>query len=295
MTDPIYFCVDAGGTRSRGRLYALSGAILAEAVDGQGNASTRFDDAVANITNLWRRLNAAIGRDPLALSNTVFSIGGAGLYDLKARDPFIARCPAFATVFAMSDGYAALIGAGNGRPCALLTVGTGTAGHRLYDDGTSIQRDGWGWLVGDRGSGCWMGTLAMRHMLEVVDGVAAELILAGAMLKEIGGFAALMDDGLDLDAQRLAHFAPIVLRCAQAGCPAAQEIVTQAVGKLAALVATLDCDAVPLYLNGGLADALKPGLALRVGRRIEEAAGDPMQGCFLVARGAAPIERLMFP
>src|ERR1700742_4798749 len=109
---PLYFCVDAGATRSRGRLHDASGAAIARAEAGPANASYDRDGAVASLLDLWRQLNAALGRDPQDLSGVTFAIGGAGLYMPRPRDAFLARCPAFPAIHLMSDGYAALIGAG---------------------------------------------------------------------------------------------------------------------------------------------------------------------------------------
>ena len=291
---PLYFCVDAGATRSRGRLCDGAGAMLASAEAGPANASYDGEGAVASILDLWRQLAGAVGRDDGDLSGVTFSIGGAGLYVEKQRTAFLARCPAFPAIFVMSDGYAALIGAGGGRPSALLTVGTGVAGHRLYADGTSIQRDAWGWIAGDRGSGSWLGTRALRHALAVQDGVAAPSALSAAVMAKIGGVAGLLGGALSgLTAHRVAAFAPLVLDLAAKGCPVASELLSRAVGHLADLVGALDCAEVPLYLNGGLADMMKPLLVERIGRPVEDAAGGPLEGCLLVAQGKAPPERMV--
>src|SRR5690242_12026337 len=162
MTDAsLTFCVDAGGTRSRARIIDREGRSLAEAASGPCNPATLFDKAVESVKDLWAQCAAAIGRRPDESSDVAFALGAAGTY-LHGRDRFLAACPPFASVSAMSDGYAALIGAGKGAPCSLLIAGTGVAGHRLYPSGLSIQRDAWGWIAGDRGSGSWIGQRALR-------------------------------------------------------------------------------------------------------------------------------------
>lgn len=293
--DKIYFCVDAGATRSRGRLYDAAGAALATAEAGPANASYHREQAAASIGELWARLCSAAGRDPADFSSAVFSIGGAGIFIPRVREPFVALCPPFAAIVTMSDGYAALIGAGGGAPCGLLSVGTGVAAHRLFDDGASIQRDGWGWVVGDRGGGCWLGMQALRHAMEVWDGLSPSSALSKAALERFGGAQGLLDGSLaNLDAQRLAAFAPLVLEQAENGCPVAGDILSRAIGYLAALVGVLDCAGAPLYLSGGLAGPLKAKLVARIARDIRAPAGDAMEGCLLVARGDAPPENAIF-
>lgn len=295
MSARLYFCVDAGATRSRGRLYDASGAAIADAMSGPANASYDLRQALASVGDLWVQLAVATARDPEDRSGTVFSIGGAGLYNARARNAFVAELPSFADVLTMSDGYAALIGAGGGKPCAMLTIGTGVAGHRLFDDGTSIQRDAQGWIAGDRGGGCWMGTRALCHAMEVWDGIEPASALSNAVMEKLGGRQGMLDGVLaGLNAHRLAEFAPLVLTQAGEGCPVSAKILSRGVSHLAALVRVLKCEAVPLYLNGGLAGILRPMLVERIGRVVDEALAGPLQGCLLVAEGKAPPEQAIY-
>jgi glucosamine kinase len=226
MTDTLYFCVDTGATHSRGRLYDAAGAALADAEDGPANASCDIDQTMRSLNCLWRKLN--VGGDAADHTAAVLAIGGAWLHMPRAGSVFH-RAPGFASVLAMSDGYAALIGAGGGRPGALITIGTGVAGHRLFADGTPIQRDGWGWITGDRGGGCWLGTRAVRHSLGVRDGIATSSVLSDAVMGHIGGTAGLRNGALsNLTPSRLAGFAPLVLEQATSGCAVAGRTVERA-------------------------------------------------------------------
>ncbi|HEV7909691.1 MAG TPA: hypothetical protein VGP28_01060, partial [Methylocella sp.] len=49
----LYFCVDGGGTRSRGSLLDAQGTALAAAAAGPCNPSTDLARAVASIVDLW--------------------------------------------------------------------------------------------------------------------------------------------------------------------------------------------------------------------------------------------------
>ncbi|HXT08330.1 MAG TPA: BadF/BadG/BcrA/BcrD ATPase family protein [Roseiarcus sp.] len=295
MAGRLYFCVDAGATRCRGRLYDEAATVLANAEGGPANFSYDRPQAMLSITKVWEQLSAAIGHDPDDMAGITLAVGGAGLYVRKQRDAFVEHCRRFGEMAIMSDGYAALIGAGDGKPSALVSVGTGVAGHRLFADGSSIQRDAWGWIVGDRGGGCWLGTRALRHMVETLDGIAPPSALSAAMMESVGGVPGLLEGALsNLNAQRLAAFAPLVLAQAAANCPVASGILSGAVDYLVRLVDVLEVQDAPLYLTGGLAAAMKPMLGKRTGRRIEDASGDALYGCLLVAQGKAPGERTVF-
>ena len=293
VTTNLYFCVDAGGSRSRARVLDAQGKSQAEAASGPCNPATLFDQAVGSIRDLWRQCAALLGRREDETGDVVFAIGAAGTY-LHGRDRFLAACPPFVRISAMSDGYAALIGAGMGEPCSLLIIGTGIAGHRLYPNGLSIQRDAWGWIAGDRGSGSWMGQRALRHFFAVLDGVVASDDLSRAMDKAIGGVDAIQTGWMrDLGPSKLASLAPYVLAQADAGVPAAVRIRDRAIEHLAALIGVISDRATPLYAAGGLAATFRARLEQKAGRQILEPKGDALIGCWLVASGGAPEERVL--
>ena len=228
------FCVDAGGTHSRARLYDAADAVVAQAQAGPCNPSTDLAQAVSSLIALWRDC----ARTPA--DETVLAIGGAGLFARAARQEFLAGIPRFAAATVMSDGYAALIGAGGGKLGALIIAGTGVVAHRLYPDGRSMQRDGWGWIAGDRGSGAWIGQRALRHALAMVDGLVPRDPLGEAVLavlreddRRLGGWL------IGMGPARLAALAPLVLQAAERGEPVAVRIVARAVEHLAALAGTL--------------------------------------------------------
>src|SRR5271155_702481 len=289
----FYFCVDGGGTRSRGRLLDAQGRALAEAAAGPCNPSTDLQRAVASIVDLWSQCGSAIGRRNDQFGGVVFAIGSAGTYIDGGKD-FLAACPPFARSCSMTDGYAALIGAGAGAPCSLLIMGTGIAGHRLYANGWSIQRDAWGWIAGDRGSGSWIGQKALRHLFAALDGVVPQDGLSRAVLGAIGGVDKLREGWMrGPGPERLAALAPLVLDQANAGDQTARRIRERAVEHLAALIGVIASSDTPLYAAGGLVAPLRALLSEKAGRPILEPNGDALTGCWLVATGKAPEERAL--
>jgi len=289
----LYFCVDGGGTRSRGRLLDAQERALAEAAAGPCNPSTDLARAVASIVDLWSQCCSAIGRPNDQFAGVVFAIGSAGTYIDGGKD-FLAACPPFARSCSMSDGYAALIGAGSGAPCSLLIMGTGIAGHRLFANGWSIQRDAWGWIAGDRGSGSWIGQKALRHFFAALDGVVPQDGLSRAVLGAIGGVDKLREGWMrGLGPERLAALAPLVFEQANAGDQTARRIRERAVEHLAALIGVIASSDTPLYAAGGLVAPLRALLSEKAGRPILEPNGDALTGCWLVATGKAPEERVL--
>ncbi len=259
MPGDLIYCVDGGGTKSRVRLVDAAGTSLAESEGGPCNPGTGFDRAVATFNALWRQCAAAAGLDSERLSGIVLSIGAAGFYVPAARSKFLAAIPQFAKTVASSGGYAALIGAGGGKPCGLINIGTGVAGHRLWPNGVSVQRDAWGWISGDRGSGAWLGQKALRHTLAVIDGIVPQDGLSERVLANAGGRTRLTEVLSGITPEGLAARAPLVLAAADEGAPRAVEIRRRAIEHLTDLARVLDIgDGDALYAVGGLADVFAP-------------------------------------
>ena len=290
--DAPLLCIDAGGTHTRARLVAPDGAVLAEARSGPGNVSTDPLGAAASVAACWDEAATLAGLDRAAPERVDLAAGMAGTLAATQLVRFEAACLPFRRRVVMTDGYAALIGAGGGKPCALLVVGTGVAGHRLFADGSSVLRDGWGWLLGDRGSAVWLGLGALRHALAALDGVEMRGPLADSVLeaarREAGGLRPWL---VDMRPARLGALAPLVF-AAEAGDPAAAELVGRGLQQLADLARQLELSPdLPFYLAGGLA----PVIGARLGARLPCAAltpeADARHGCWLVATGRAPGER----
>ena len=294
MVGDLIHCVDGGGTKSRARLVDAAGAALAESEGGPCNPSTNLDRAVATFNTLWRSCAATAGLNPDKLGNVVLSIGAAGLYVPSARARFLAAIPQFAETITLSDGYAALIGAGGGNPCGLIAVGTGVAGHRLWPNGWSARRDAWGWIGGDRGSGAWLGRKALRHTLMVIDGIRQRDGLSERVLAGVGGRAHLAEMISGVTPDRLAALAPIVLAAAEEGVSHAIEIRRRAIEHLTALARVLDIgDGDSLYATGGLASVFAPCVGERLRHALALPEADAMHGSYLVATGRAPGERVI--
>ena len=96
------------------------------------------------------------------------------------------RAPPFAHIALDTDAYTTLLGAHEGRPGAIVTAGTGSVGEALHRDGMRVAAGGWGFPVGDEGSGAWLGLHAMRETHRAIDGRGPVGPLVGAVLAIAG-------------------------------------------------------------------------------------------------------------
>ena len=299
MNTTLIFCIDGGGTKTRGRLFSRDGAVLAEAVAGPCNVSSDPALAAANVISVWRdcaaRFSQDAARGELAPERVNAVIAAAGTLPSVTRGVFLQQLPSFGTLSLEMDGHAALIGAGGGKPCALIIAGTGAVAHRLYPDGRSIRRDGWGWIGGDRGSGVWLGRKALRHAVAVYDGLAPPTPLARRILSRLSALGGVAESFVGIRPFQIAAYAPLVIACAQEGDAFALGLLDRATDHYERLAGLLDLDeSAPLYMAGGLADVFAPALARRLGRPVQMPAADALYGCYLIAIGAATSEDASF-
>jgi glucosamine kinase len=92
----------------------------------------------------------------------------------------------------------------------------------------------------------------------------------------------------------LAALAPFVLAAADEGVPRAMEIRRRGIEHLTDLVRVLDIgDGDTLYAVGGLADVFAPCVGKRLSHAFALPEGDAMHGCYLLAAGRAPAERVI--
>lgn len=192
------------------------------------------------------------------------------------------------------SGYAGALGE---RPGAVVAAGTG-----MIALGTDLHRwwraDGWGHLLGDCGSGAWIGRAGLEAALRAHDGRTDGSPALLARAEEVFGPAAHLPGHVYPRSDRsavLASFAPEVARCAAADPPdpMATGILRAAAREIATTAAAV-CPPEPgseLALTGGLQRLGEPLLApLRAeltarlpGAAEVPAAGDPLDGALLVA------------
>ncbi len=161
----------------------------------------------------------------------------------------------------VSDAVANLVGALGGlRPGAVVAAGTGAVAFGSDFAGTWTKVDGWGHVLGDRGSAAWVGLeglrAALRHRDGVTEGSAGLLAAAEELLGPCDGWPRRVMTGSDAP-EALASVAPLVTAAAADGDPVAVAVATGAGRALAAslLSAAASLDQPVLVGTGGLLSA----------------------------------------
>jgi N-acetylglucosamine kinase-like BadF-type ATPase len=198
----------------------------------------------------------------------------------------------------------------SGTPAAdgtILVAGTGAAAAAIEDRAPVSETDGYGWLLGDAGSGFWIGRQAVRAVLADTDGRGPATGLRPLVTDSLlgPGFAEPSARRMCLEIVNAAHarppvdlsrLAPLVSRCAADGDEVALRIAGAAVGHLvSSVLAVRPAGATtPLVVTGGVATGDHPIAAL-LRARLE----DRWPGCVRAAHdgvaGAAWLALVAMP
>jgi len=94
-----------------------------------------------------------------------------------------------------NDCLCALLGVVRNRPGILLIAGTGSIVFAHDGRGHYFRTGGWGYRVGDEGSGYWIGNEAIRAVLRMHDGRGKPTLLSEMILRRLGfaGIESLYD------------------------------------------------------------------------------------------------------
>ncbi|MEU9268843.1 BadF/BadG/BcrA/BcrD ATPase family protein [Streptomyces sp. NPDC048251] len=283
--------LDAGGTRTRAVLADLDGRTRGEGTAGPGNALTVPGPELAD--HLAEALARAV---PEPLRGRVAAVAGGfagtGHQRQGADEPgrvrartalsgALARLGITAPTVDVHSDIETTFATAPGHPAdgLVLVAGTGAVAARIAARAPTATSGGDGWLLGDDGSGFWIGRAAVRSALRAADGRGAPTVLARAVGRELGlppgvlppeayGVtdtaawsavlrtayrAQLLPAVMDRPPVRLADHAPLVVRAAEEKDSVAGEILREAARRLTQTVTALaPRPGEPLVVTGGL-------------------------------------------
>lgn len=261
-----YAGIDAGGTSTKVWIVREDGVLVGRGAAGPGNLQAVGADGVVAAA---REALGAAARDagldgPPPIELLVAGVAGAGRDEdiARARDAFSRAFPGTRCIVC-NDGIIALDGGALGDPGVVVIAGTGSNCWALRPDGTWAQAGGWGYILGDEGSGFAVGLQGLRRITRAADGREPETSLTEAILGTLGletvsDLIPAIYDG-PFPKERIASLAPVVLREAERGDPAAIAIADEAVRELLLAVRAVMAEAgadlpdpAVLVASGGL-------------------------------------------
>jgi glucosamine kinase len=227
--------LDIGGSQTRARLVE-GGSILAE-VEGRGANPAALTTAVVE-----GRIGELLGRLG-AVRPAACCAGAAGAEVPVARSQLaavLARLLPGTRVEVVHDARLVLAAAGLEHGVALI-AGTGSVAYGRDSLGREARAGGWGWLLGDDGSGAWIVREAAREIARRADAGEPPGPLGDSLLAAAGSAGAVELTGRLhrlREPRRWAALSGSVFAAARTD-PAAAALVTRAGAALAALVGTV--------------------------------------------------------
>jgi len=230
----IYVALDAGGTRTRcwvadetRVLGRASGGTVKIMMAGEEVAAQRLREVILEAC-------AAAGVD--AKSTTRTCMGLAGITSESTRDwaERTLRGIVGGELDLCGDEVIALDAAFRGGPGLLVVAGTGSNVMGRCSSGAMVSVGGWGPVIGDEGSGTWIGLESIRAGLRAHDrGVQTCLLREIEQHWDLQNMGELIAKANERSRPDFAELAMVVARCAELGDALAVSVLDRAGVELA--------------------------------------------------------------
>ena len=218
--------VDGGGTGCRVAVANAEGKVLGRAEGGAANIATDLMSARENILHATAQAfdNAGIPSAKIPESSAVLGLAGANLGDFSAQ--LLASLP-FAKSGIVSDAETTLVGAIGEADGIIGALGTGSVyGRRL--NGVFTQLGGWGFRLGDDGSGARLGRDILHRAILAYDSIVPHSPLTREIIDEYQGSPrSLIEQARSFTPKDFGQFAPRIVAAAKEGDANAEAIMAQ--------------------------------------------------------------------
>lgn len=295
MTSILYYLgIDGGGTKTEFCLVNAKGEQLASALLGASNPNDVGLDATCAL--LGKGISGITQGYDLATVSVFAGIAGAATGENAARIKAYLSTLGFAEADAASDVRSCLAACLQDRDGIAVILGTGSVA--FAQCGKELLRaGGYGYLLGDAGSGFALGQGAILAALQAEDGSGPSTLLLDLVRAQCG--KAHVQDALpdfySGGKAEIARYAPLILQAHTKQDAVATEILSRNLQAVANMIrgigARMDKQEIPVVLCGGLTardDIILPMLqnALATDAReysVSRSATAPIRGALYLA------------
>ena len=177
--------IDAGGTKTVCQLANARGEVLTEARGGGANLQAVGELEVEKV--LHEVMEEAIGDRDIVPAAICLGIAGVDREeDARVIGGIMRRIGYKAKTLVVNDALVALEAGAPDQPGVVVIAGTGSIAYGRNDRNQAARAGGWGYVLGDEGSGYWIGRAALRAVLREADRRGPETALTGLLLKFYG-------------------------------------------------------------------------------------------------------------
>jgi N-acetylglucosamine kinase-like BadF-type ATPase len=182
---PYVIGIDAGGTKTVCQVADRTGQVISEARAGGANLQALGELEVEKV--LYYVMQEAIGERTIVPAAICLGIAGVDRPDDAAAVRGIMRRIGYqARVLIVNDALVALEAGAPGRPGVVIISGTGSIAYGRNRANEAARAGGWGYVLGDEGSGYWIGRAALRAVLREADQRGQTTALTPLLLKHFG-------------------------------------------------------------------------------------------------------------
>jgi len=272
--------IDAGGTKTVCLLADERGNILSEGRGGGANLHTSGELEVEKV--LHEVMETAIGDRDITPAAVCLGIAGVDRGDEARTVRAIMRRIGYKSrIVVVNDALVALVAGAGNAPGIVIIAGTGSIVYGRNARFEAARAGGWGHIIGDEGSGYWIGREALAAIVRAVDGRGpdtrlTEDVLAHFNIDDTSRLPRIVYDR-ELPRMSVAALGPIVQQASDLGDAVASGILERAADELvlaARSVATrleMRGDEFAFVLAGGVFRVV-PWLGYEVTRRLVEVA-----------------------
>jgi N-acetylglucosamine kinase-like BadF-type ATPase len=272
--------IDAGGTKTVCLLADENGVILSQARGPGANLHIAGEAGVSRV--LRRVMGEALGRSGIKPAAVCLGIAGVDRDD-EARTvrAIMTRLCRQSRVLVVNDALIALVAGAADAAGIVIIAGTGSIVYGRNQRGEAARAGGWGHLIGDEGSGYWIGHEALSAVMRAEDGRGPSTQMTADILDyfAIADLSRLPRIVYDREGphKSVAALGSIVNRAADRGDAVAMRILERASEELAlgarSVASRLEMrgDAFAFILAGGVFPVV-PRLAHALPRRLIEIA-----------------------
>ena len=287
---PLYIGIDGGGTKCSAQLFNANKEVIGRGISGPANASrdlTQALDSIVKSVHLALK-DAQLNIDTMSRLQVAAGLAGANTPKIKAQ--LLAWDHPFACFKVDCDLTTASYGSHGGNDGALLIVGTGSAAACL-ESGRLSTFGGHGFILGDKGSGAWLGRSAIVSTLEALDNIIAIAPMHKKILRCLSVTTSdeLVQKMIKASPSQFAALAPEVVKLAQQQDIAAVALMQEAAAYLDKLcMRALQHTDLTLVLVGGLAPFFEPWFRPELRARIVKAKAGPERGALNLLQSQLP-------
>ncbi len=282
---PYFIGVDGGGTHCRARLTSANGTVLGEAVGGSANTTAGTKKSIQEVIDTCDQATVTAGLTPAIYNRTYVGAGLAGLTVTTEKLRYVSCDHPFAAMASESDAYTACLGAHNGENGGIVISGTGSAAFAMIN-GVGYSIGGWGFLLGDDGSGAMLGLKVLRACIQVFDGMMPPSAMARDVLKKYDGdIHEMFAWARSATPKEFGTFAPYAFDWAEKGDTLAKRLISEAADAISRHIHAINTiGASRICLLGGMAPHIIPLLDENLSALIVPPKGDAEDGALIMAR-----------